>query len=165
ILFRLLSVILFFTPDVHLRELKNVWADDIVIEEVWRNFMQKLISEWIEFVLYSTVMLAVNVGFLAIPGVVVIPSKEWMIASTQVASSISLVFSIGSIITGLLLVRRNRTMAAQDPRTACDYLHNMLSDIFYLEPLAIIFSLTYALLMWSCVVKFLVSRSPDNDDD
>ena len=63
-------------------------------------------------------MLAVNVGFLAIPGVVVIPSKEWMIASTQVASSISLVFSIGSIITGLLLVRRNRTMAAQDPRTA-----------------------------------------------
>jgi hypothetical protein len=45
-------VILFFTPDVHLRELKNVWADDIIIEEVWRNFMQKLISEWIEFVLY-----------------------------------------------------------------------------------------------------------------
>jgi hypothetical protein len=68
--------------------------------------------------LQSTVILAVNVGFLAIPGVIVIPSKEWMIASTQIASSISLVFSIGSIITGLLLVRRNRTMATQDPGTA-----------------------------------------------
>jgi hypothetical protein len=47
-----LSVILFFTPDVHLRELKKVWADDIVIEEVWRNFMKELVSEWTEFVLY-----------------------------------------------------------------------------------------------------------------
>jgi hypothetical protein len=50
--FRLLSGIFFFTPDVHLRELKKVWADRIVIEEVWKNFMQKLISEWMEFVLY-----------------------------------------------------------------------------------------------------------------
>jgi hypothetical protein len=47
-----LSPILFFTPDVHLPELKGVWADEIIIEEVWKNFMQKLISEWIEFVLY-----------------------------------------------------------------------------------------------------------------
>ena len=50
--FLLLSMILFFTPDVHLRELKKVWADELIIEEVWRNFMQKLISEWLEFVLY-----------------------------------------------------------------------------------------------------------------
>ena len=50
--FILLSMILFFTPDVHLRELKRVWADELIIEEVWRNFMQKLISEWVEFVLY-----------------------------------------------------------------------------------------------------------------
>jgi hypothetical protein len=51
-LFRLLSLILFFTPDVHLRELKRVWADELVIEEIWRGFVQKLVSEWVEFVLY-----------------------------------------------------------------------------------------------------------------
>jgi hypothetical protein len=45
-------VILFFTPDVHLRELKKMWADELVIEEVWRNSMQRLVSEWMEFVLY-----------------------------------------------------------------------------------------------------------------
>ena len=50
--FKLLSVILFFTPDVHFRELKKVWADEVVIEEIWKNFMQNLISEWIEFILY-----------------------------------------------------------------------------------------------------------------
>lgn len=52
ILIRLLSPILFYTPDMHLRELKKVWADELVIEEVWKNFMQKLVSEWVEFVLY-----------------------------------------------------------------------------------------------------------------
>jgi hypothetical protein len=45
-------VILFFTPDVHLRELKKMWTDELVIEEVWRNSMQRLVSEWMEFVLY-----------------------------------------------------------------------------------------------------------------
>jgi hypothetical protein len=67
-------------------------------------------------------MLAANVGFLAIPGVIVPPpggSEGWIKASPpQIASSMSLVFSIGSIIAGLLLIRRNRTMGTQDPRTA-----------------------------------------------
>ena len=111
-------------------------------------------------------MLAGNVAFLAIQGVIVVPSKGWIIPSlAQIASTISLVFSIGSIISGLLLIRRNRTMAVQDPKAAvrrsftfcasfligfqCEYLDSMTKPFFYLEPLAIIFSLTYALLMWS----------------
>jgi len=157
--FRLLSLTLFFTPDVHLRELKKVWADELIIEETWRSFMQKLVSEWVEFVLYSTVMLAANVAFIAVPGVIVVPSgdsKGWIKASpAQIASSMSLVFSIGSIIAGLLLIRRNRTMGTQDPRTACDYLDSMTWRHFYLEPLAVLFSLTYALLMWSVCVFFV----------
>jgi hypothetical protein len=67
-------------------------------------------------------MLATNVGFLAIQGVIVVPSGDsegWIKASpSQIASTMSLVFSIGSIIAGLLLIRRNRTMGTQDPRTA-----------------------------------------------
>jgi hypothetical protein len=71
-------------------------------------------------------MLASNVAFLAIQGVIVVPQNEpnnaplgWIQSSpAQIASSISLVFSIGSIITGLLLIRRNRTMAMQDAETA-----------------------------------------------
>src|SRR5579863_652232 len=50
--FWLLSLILFFAPDVHLRDLLKVWADELIIEEVWKNFMDKLVSEWVEFVLY-----------------------------------------------------------------------------------------------------------------
>jgi hypothetical protein len=78
----------------------------------------------------STVMLAGNVGFLAIQGVIVVPQppeKGWIIPSpAQIASSMSLVFSLGSIITGLLLIRRNRTMAIQDPGTIVRWSFHIL---------------------------------------
>ncbi|KAI9459419.1 hypothetical protein BJY52DRAFT_1223044 [Lactarius psammicola] len=159
-LVRILSPILFFFPDVHLRELEKVWADKISVEVLWKEFTQKLVSEWTEFVLYwrirqSTVMLAANVAFLAIPGVIVVPQNTnlqnaWINPSpAQITSSISLVFSLGSIITGLLLIRRYRTMMTKDSKSAWYYLHGMNWPVVGLEPLAIIFSLTYALLMWS----------------
>ncbi|KAH8995331.1 hypothetical protein EDB92DRAFT_196297 [Lactarius akahatsu] len=152
ILVRILSPPLFFFPYIHLRELEKVLTD---VEAYWKGFMQKLVSEWTEFVLYSTVMLAANVAFLAIPGVIVVPQNTsppnaWILPSpAQMASSISLVFSIGSVITGLLLIRRNRNMMTKDPQSALRYLHRKMMPRFGLEPLAIVFSLTYALLMWS----------------
>ncbi|KAI9443664.1 hypothetical protein BJY52DRAFT_447779 [Lactarius psammicola] len=159
ILVRILSPVLFFFPDVHLRELEKVWTDKIIVEALWKEFMQKLVSEWTEFVLYSTVMLAANVAFLAIPGV--LPQNSSPPANArinpslaQIISSISLVFSIGSIITGLLLIRRNRTMMTKDSKSAWYYLHGMKWPWVGLEPLAIVFSLTYALLMWSVLVFF-----------
>jgi hypothetical protein len=45
-LIKVLSLILFFLPDVHLRGLNKVWMDELIIEEVWKQFMQKLVSEW-----------------------------------------------------------------------------------------------------------------------
>jgi len=104
----------------------------------------------------STVMLATNVAFLAIQAVVVVPSSGWINPSApQIASSISLLCSIGSITTGLLLIRRNRTMAVQGAGKARDYLNGMKKPVVYLEPLAIIFGLTYALLMWSVCLFFV----------
>ena len=73
-------------------------------------------------------MLAVNVGFLAIPGVVIsnisgtgITSASGVIiftSSSQIASSLSVEASIGSIMTGLLLSRHNRTKQKEDPAGA-----------------------------------------------
>ena len=74
-------------------------------------------------------MLAANVAFLAIPGVIVVPPNAWIEPSpAQITSSISLVFSIGSIITGLLLIRRNRTMMTKDPQTAVSG-HSLTSHV------------------------------------
>ena len=49
---------LFFFPDVHLRELEKLSTDKIIVEALWREFMEKLVSEWTEFVLYVCLQLS-----------------------------------------------------------------------------------------------------------
>ena len=73
-------------------------------------------------------MLTANVGFLAIPGVVISNLSGTSITNvnqvliltspSQIASSLSVEASIGSIMIGLLLVRHNRTKQKEDPAGA-----------------------------------------------
>jgi hypothetical protein len=51
-LIRFLSPLLFRAPEVHLREMKELWTDEIIIEITWKKFMTKLQDEWIGFVLW-----------------------------------------------------------------------------------------------------------------
>ena len=70
-------------------------------------------------------MLAVNVGFLAIPGVVLsningnnLTSASQVIiftSPTQIASCLSVQASIGSIVVGMPLLRRHMTKGQNDP--------------------------------------------------
>ena len=125
-------------------------------------------------------MLTANVSFLAIPGVIIIPQNTgslnaWINPSlAQITSSISLVCSIGSIITGLMAIRHHRNMMSQDARSTVS--SNLLAphseligfqwhdlggkswSAFGPEPLAITFSLTYALLMWSYAIFISSAR-------
>ena len=73
-------------------------------------------------------MLAVNVGFLAIPGVVLsnINGSNLTAASqvtiftspTQIASCLSIQASIGSIVIGMPLLRRHMSKVWNDPWSA-----------------------------------------------
>jgi hypothetical protein len=126
--------------------MEKLWTDEVIIETVWNKFMTKLLAEWEGVILWvrvqrvwlalqthmiviqSTVMLTANVGFLAIPGVVLSNLSGTNIAaanqvliftsSSQIASSLSVEASIGSIVTGLLLARHNRTKQKEDPAGA-----------------------------------------------
>ena len=126
-------------------------------------------------VMLSTMILRVNVGFLAIPGVVLSNLSGSSITgasqvsifkySSQNASSHSAEASIGSIVTGLLLARHNRTKQREDLAGAVSrqstYLYQNSHPAFGLQPMAIILSLPWALLMWSYVIStyLLTSRS------
>ena len=73
-------------------------------------------------------MLTAHVGFLAIPGVVlsnlsgtdITSAKEVVIftSPSQIASSLSIEASIGSIMIGLLLISHNRSRPKEDPAGA-----------------------------------------------
>jgi hypothetical protein len=56
-LIRFLSPLLFFAPEVHLREMKELFTDDIIIEMAWKKFVTKLQDEWAGFIL--------GVGFMS----------------------------------------------------------------------------------------------------
>jgi len=115
-------------------------------------------------ILWSTVMLTVNVGFLAVPGVVpynlqngiltITPQMTFLGSFWEASIIISLGASVGSIITSLLLIRHNRTKQELEPTDACDYLFQTSRIYFGLELMAIIFSLPWALLMWSMLMFY-----------
>jgi hypothetical protein len=73
-------------------------------------------------------MLAVNVGFLSIPGVMFsstngntlksVHQETILPSSSQIASTLSTEASIGSILIGLFLVRHNRSKQELDPLDA-----------------------------------------------
>ena len=131
--------------------MERLWTDEIIIEKVWKRFMTKLLGEWEELILWvcrcaasklefssftrlisqSTVMLTANVGFLAIPGVVISTINnnmqsatefEIFVSSAQIASSMSILASVGSIVISLLLVRHNRSKQKVDPASAVSTL-------------------------------------------
>ncbi len=101
--------------------------------------------------------MAVNLSYLAVPNIE---------SSGRIASLCSNVFSIGSIIIGLLLASEDHT----DPKSgewkvsarvnygtslllnvlsqSAIYFWKLKSDTFGYEPLAILYSLPFALLMW-----------------
>ncbi|KAH6905511.1 hypothetical protein BKA70DRAFT_1564806 [Coprinopsis sp. MPI-PUGE-AT-0042] len=138
-LIKLLSPLLFSAPDAHLSSLHKMWVDGIMHGPVWAKAIKRLNDEWQEFILYATVLLNANVAFLAIQS---IDTQEGSYRSpVQVASYLSIVASIGSIIIGLLLIRQNRTRA-----------HGTANDV----NLAILYSLPYAMLLWG-MVSFLTA--------
>jgi len=134
-------------PEGYLRELEKVWIDGVIIEVTWRNFISGLLKEWEQLILsvcycatskleslcftrtisQSTVVLSVNVGFLAIPGVVIsnlngnITNTNQVVIFTspaQIASCMSIVASAGSIVIGLLLIRHSGPKQNEDPAGA-----------------------------------------------
>ena len=148
----LLSPLLFLAPEIHLQEIEKLWTDEIIIDAAWKAFVPKLLEEWQELILLvccrtasshqvtrtifqSTVMLSANVGFLAIPGVVMstlndnITSASQVVIFTspaQIASYMSMEASVGSIVIGLLLVRHNRSKQKEDPVGAVSQLHRLV---------------------------------------
>ncbi|KAN0131017.1 hypothetical protein V8E53_011150 [Lactarius tabidus] len=161
VLIIVLSPLLFLAPQRYLAELEEAWIDKHILEPVWKSLMTKMLGEWSDLILWSTVMLSVNVGFLAIPGVVPTNNNTKLPPTpSQIISYLSLIASVGSIVVGLLLVRHHRTKQEEDPNGVVKYLLQNHHKHVGLEPMAIVFSLPWALLMWAMMlfsVELLIS--------
>jgi len=64
ILITLLSPLLFLAPEVHLREMEELWTDSIILQRVWKSFMDKLLGEWDEIILWVMFHVVLSLEFL-----------------------------------------------------------------------------------------------------
>ncbi|EJC97875.1 uncharacterized protein FOMMEDRAFT_171285 [Fomitiporia mediterranea MF3/22] len=159
ILINSLSPLLFYAPDTHLSGLEKLWVDGVIRDRRWKKYQYKLERDWESFVLTSTVLLNANVALLSSPIIYSNGDTGLWASPAAVASQVSIVASIASIVIGLLLVRQIRISSKDIEITASDtirYLSNRKHEQLGLETIAIQYSLPYALLMWG-VITFLTS--------
>ncbi|EPQ52228.1 hypothetical protein GLOTRDRAFT_95863 [Gloeophyllum trabeum ATCC 11539] len=157
--FRILSPLLFNEPRMQLQQLEKIWTDRISHSVHWRRTIDKLQEGWEKLSLTTTVMLTVDVSFLAIQSVDVGFNKPSFRCAAQIAIYLSTVASAGSIILGLLLNRHHRVMSRNDAEVAQRYMWSKRHPSRGLETLAIMYSLPYALLMWAIVHFMLFDQS------
>ncbi|KAK0480550.1 hypothetical protein IW261DRAFT_1563230 [Armillaria novae-zelandiae] len=149
----LLSPLLFFAPDLYLDSLNKIWSDGLISKKSWVAFIQKIKAEWLGLIFTSTILLNINIAFLAIQSVDDTSAKEGR-SPAQISSYVSIIASIGSIILGLFLLRQNRWTAEDSITEAWRFLRSQKRAYTGLETLAIMYSLPYALLVWA-IMTFL----------
>ncbi|PBL04203.1 hypothetical protein ARMGADRAFT_979631 [Armillaria gallica] len=150
----LLSPLLFFAPDIHHTAFYEIWCKNISPTE-WSAFIWKLSTEWQDFVINATVLLNVNIAFLAIQSIDNSSSDKER-SPAQIASYVSTILSVGSISLGLLLLQKyrhknRRVLPGPLPWEFLGIQKGDLGQRLGLETLAIMFSLPWALLMWAMI--------------
>ncbi|KAK1231015.1 hypothetical protein PQX77_005876 [Marasmius sp. AFHP31] len=149
--------VMFSAPDTHLRELGKIWVDRCIHKGAWNKFISNMNSEWQELILFGTVLLNANVAFLAIQSVDEATYNPHR-SPAQVLSFLSVVSSIGSVIIGLMLARKNKVKHKEGATDAAIFLNSFEGERLGLETLAILYSVPYAFLMWG-VLLFLAAFS------
>ncbi|KAG2751246.1 hypothetical protein P692DRAFT_20830991, partial [Suillus brevipes Sb2] len=149
-----INVALFDAPRSHMAELRRVWVDRSINSPRWKNFNTKLSSEWSGITMYSTVMIAVDVSFLAVPSVNIQNAGSVAVISTY----ISLFCIVGSLVVSLFLARQNRMYGQESADAAVVFLMRVTGSVFGTKSLATVHGLPYAMLLWG-MVYFIIAFS------
>ncbi|VDB86409.1 unnamed protein product [Peniophora sp. CBMAI 1063] len=147
------NIILLGEPFVMLKDLNAVMVDGMMLLAGRKELLERLAVQWGQLLILGTVMLAVNVTFLAIPGVVPDIFGEGGSRDCARYSYISILFGLASIAATLAHVRytpidRDETVATTAPY---EHLH-----WFGPEVVATLYSTPFALLLWS-MIMFIVA--------
>ncbi|KAF5329995.1 hypothetical protein D9611_010429 [Ephemerocybe angulata] len=144
----LLSIVMFGSPTMHMRRLRDMTVDEIVSKHTLAKFAEKMVEEWRDITLYGTVVLTANVSFLTIQSVDSAGAEGPKRSDEQRASYFSILASMGTIVFSLLLLRQHR-----EAMNLSFVAHRSVSR-WGLESLALMYALPFALLIWSMISFF-----------
>ncbi|KAG5726715.1 hypothetical protein E4T56_gene8988 [Termitomyces sp. T112] len=164
-LIEIFSPLLFFAPNVHLKDLNELWVDKITIKPRWMKFFVKMNGQWGEHIVHASILLNANVAFLSIPSND--PSNDSSIlqstrTAAQIASYLSIGASFASMLLALMLVRQHKAKEWDSLGNSLGvgqfhkYVEAHHHSKYGFEALAITYSLPYALLIYG-MGTFLVA--------
>lgn len=107
---RVMNIFLFGSFDAQSKGIRRIWVDETVVQPRWKNFIDRLTTEWNGYTIYSTVMLAVDISFLTIQ-----PVQTQMAAT--LLTYLSTLCVMGSLVVSLVLagqVNENRRRSAEE---------------------------------------------------
>ncbi|KAG1798602.1 uncharacterized protein HD556DRAFT_1351770 [Suillus plorans] len=137
----IMNVILFGSPVAQSKAIHRIWVDETIVQPRWKDFIDRMTTEWNGYTIFSTVMLAVDISFLAVPA---IATQTVAIALTY----LSCLCALGSLVVSLVLagqVNDSRRGSAVD---VASFMVGISQSMFGLESLALMLSLPFALLIW-----------------
>ncbi|KAG2746038.1 hypothetical protein P692DRAFT_20836098 [Suillus brevipes Sb2] len=159
ILYRVMNVILFGSPDAQSKALHKIWVDYTIVQRRWKNFINRLNSEWNGYTIFSTVMLAVDISFLAVP------SLQNQTPAILVLY-MSILCALGSLVVSLVLAGQVNDSRRDSAESVASFMVEMSHSVLGLESLALMLSLPYALLIWgmtffAAALSIMIYRTSD----
>ncbi|KAG9316026.1 hypothetical protein JVU11DRAFT_3688 [Chiua virens] len=145
-LFRVVDLLLFGSPNEHARRLHQVWVDNMIIQPRWKDFVDRLTTEWGRYTIFSTVMLAVDFSFLAVPGVV---DQTHGANTTQIIIYCSIVATIASIVFSFTLLNAYNNPGLMRAVPAGKAMYELSQIRSGMMCLSVTHSLPMASLIWS----------------
>ncbi|KAF9236042.1 hypothetical protein BU15DRAFT_50585 [Melanogaster broomeanus] len=142
-----MDIALLGAPIAHLRSIRKIWVNEIIDESRWKTYITSLNAEWNGFTIFSTVMLAVDIGFLAVPGVQAAGGDSHSAAAISIYASV--ISSVCALIVSVILVGQIRSHDVDSVGGGVHYMARMTRNAHGDEALAVMFSLPYSLLLWA----------------
>ncbi|KAG1839795.1 hypothetical protein F4604DRAFT_1691067 [Suillus subluteus] len=150
---RFMTFTLFGSFDAQSKAIHKIWVDKTVVQPRWKNFIDTLTTEWNGYTIYSTVMLAVDISFLAVQSV-----------QTQMPATVLVYLStlcvLGSLVVSLVLAGQVNGSRRRSAKDVASFMEGMSSSMLGLESLALMLSLPFALLIWAADVVVISIASP-----
>ncbi|KAJ3537984.1 hypothetical protein NMY22_g5363 [Coprinellus aureogranulatus] len=145
----LFSLAMFGGPNFHLRRLRSLAVDMKVNDAELQKYKKKMVEEWKDVNLYGTVLLAANVSFLAISSIDTAGSGKPSRTPSQRASYLSILASMGTILSSFMLLGRHRGI--MKPL----FIAQRSTTRQSIESLALIYAAPFSLAIWSILSFFL----------
>jgi hypothetical protein len=139
-LFFPINLLLLCAPGKHLEALQGIYVDRLINASRWAGFINNLKDEWSAFSVYSTVMIAVDISFLAVP-----KGINDAVSTAIYASTVS---ALGALAASVFLLGQIRGLQFDSVEAGAKYMGSKTSSFFGAEPLAVVLSLPYAFLLW-----------------